>query len=452
MKPLIVLQGPVATRSGYGNHTRDLAISLINANKYDIQIVSLPWGNTPQNALELNNPIHQLIAQHIATQHINKQPDVFIQVSVPNEFGLQPNGQPLPNGQKIGKYNIGVTAGIETTHVPHDFLLGCNRMDLVITTSNHSKKSFIDSVYDKVDEQTKQKTGDLKLETPIEVLFEGADLDVYHKTTDIHDTVIDELSSIKNKFCYLFVGHWLKGDLGHDRKDIGMMIKTFCETFKKKARHNRPALILKTSSATFSIIDRDQMFKKIQTIIAPYGNSIPDIYLLHGDLSDQEMNSLYNHSKIKAMISFTKGEGFGRPLLEFSISGKPVIATNWSGHTDFLKYSPLLPGTLGEIHSSAADRFLIKGSQWFTADYAFASRMLKDITENYKNYLPDARKQAAFSKQEFNLHKMSKVFCELVDKGLEGVPQQTALKLPKLKKVENNPPVLKLPKLKKVEI
>ena len=35
MKPFIVVQGPVATRSGYGNHTRDLVTALINADKYD---------------------------------------------------------------------------------------------------------------------------------------------------------------------------------------------------------------------------------------------------------------------------------------------------------------------------------------------------------------------------------------------------------------------------------
>ena len=447
MKPFILVQGPVATRSGYGNHTRDLVLSLINSDKYEIQIISLPWGSTPGNALENDNEDHQSIKKRIVHGSINRQPDVFIQVSVPNEFGIGPDGKPM----KVGKYNIGVTAGIETTNVSHEFLLGCNRMDLVLTTSEHSKKGFIDTVYDQVDEKTKQKTGVLKLTTPMEVLFEGADLDVYFKTNKIHDTVIHELSSIKNKFCYLFVGHWLKGDIGQDRKDIGMMIKTFCETFKNKAARNRPALILKSSHATFSIIDRDKITKKIQEIITPYGHRAPEIYLLHGDLSDAEMNSLYNHPKIKAMISFTKGEGFGRPLLEFSLTGKPVIASNWSGHIDFLKNSVLLPGQLTEIHRSAADKFLIQGSRWFTVNYQYASKVLKDVTENYKNYLDNSRIQARFSKENFSLDKMGKLFVDFIDKGLAGVPTHTQIKLPKLKKVENQPPTLKLPKLKKVE-
>ena len=441
MKPFIVVQGPVATRSGYGNHTRDLVIGLIKADKYDIQIVSLPWGNCPMDALKSDNKEHQEISKRIARQNINRQPDVFIQISVPNEF------------QKIGKYNIGITAGIETNAVPHEFIQGANNMDLLITTSEHSKKGF-DVIYDKVNEKTQQKEGQLKLETPIEVLFEGADLNVYKKTNEISAIVKEELSNIKDEFCYLFVGHWLKGDVGHDRKDIGMMIKTFCEAFKRKASHNRPGLILKTSHASFSIIDRDSMLHKIQQIIAPYGNNAPNIYLLHGDMTDEEMNSLYNHPKVKSMISFTKGEGFGRPLLEFGLTGKPIIASNWSGQVDFLNkdYCTLLPGELTGVHPSAADKFILKGTQWFTVNYQYAAQIIQDMMSNYKNYLKLSRKQTQYVKDNFSRDKMSEQFITLIDKGLNNVPKQMSLKLPKLKKTSDESPKLKLPKLKKVEV
>ena len=211
-KPFIVIQGPVATRSGYGNHTRDLALSLIKADKYEIKIVSLPWGSCPMNALEADNEDHKLIQEKIARQNINQQPDIFIQISVPNEF------------QARGKFNIGVTAGIETTLVSHEFLQGCNKMDLILTTSEHSKNGFVHSVFDKMDEKTKQKVGDLKLEKAIEVLFEGVDLNIYKKTSTIAKPVLDEINEIKEDFCYLYVGHWLNGQLGQDRKDTGMMI------------------------------------------------------------------------------------------------------------------------------------------------------------------------------------------------------------------------------------
>ena len=449
MKQFIIIQGPVGTRSGYGCHTRDLVTSLIRADKYDIQIISMPWGSTPMNALETNNKDHQEILQRIVQgKQQLRQPDVFIQISVANEFCLSPDGKQVV---KPGKFNIGITAGIETTQVSHEFLEGCNRMDLVITTSEHSKKGFIESHYDKVDSKTKKNIGQLKLETPIEVLFEGADLNIYRKTSDIHETVKSELSDIKDDFCYLFVGHWLQGAIGQDRKDIGMMIKTFCEGFKKKSARNRPGLIIKTSHATFSIMDRDEITKKIQSIIEPYGDKLPNIYLLHGDLTDAEMNSLYNHPKIKAMVSFTKGEGFGRPLLEFSLTGKPVIASDWSGQQDFLhkEYATLLPGEITQVHPSAVDRFVQKDSGWFTVNYSYAAKVLQDVMDNYKKYLQKSRKQGHYSKTNFSLDKMAEKFCTIIDKSLKSVPQPTQLILPKLKKVGGTNPKLKLPELKK---
>ena len=439
MKPFIVVQGPVATRSGYGNHTRDLVTSLIKSDKYEIQIVSMPWGTCPMTALETNNSEHQAIVSRIARGNITRQPDVFIQISVPNEF------------QPHGKYNIGITAGIETTAVPVEFIQGANKMDLLITTSEHSKNGF-GVVYDQLDKKTKQKVGDVKLQKPIEILFEGVDTDIYKKTKDISPLIKEEMSNIKEDFCYLFVGHWLKGGIGHDRKDIGMMIKTLCEAFKRKATHNRPGLILKTSHATFSIMDRDEMFRKIQSIIEPYGNSAPNIYLLHGDLTDQEMNELYNHSKVKAMISFTKGEGFGRPLAEFGTTGKPIIASNWSGHIDFLKHAVLLPGELTGVHPSASDNFIQQGTQWFTVNYSYAANILQDCMNNYKKYVENSRKQPQYIKDNFSLQKMKDKFVQLIDEKVKSVPQQVSLNLPKLKKANKDRPKLKLPKLKKASV
>jgi len=233
------------------------------------------------------------------------------------------------------------------------------------------------------------------------------------------------------------------------------MLKTICEAFKRKSSHNRPGVILKTSHAGFSIIDRDQIMKKIQQIIEPYGNNAPNIYLLHGDMTDEEMNSLYNHPKVKAMISFTKGEGFGRPLLEFGLTGKPIIASGWSGQLDFLKpeHCTLLPGQLSEVHPSAQDKFILQGSKWFTVEYSYAAKVLQDCMQNYKNYLKFSRKQIQYVKDNFSRDKMGERFVEIIDRGLSNVPQQVSLKLPKLKKTgANDSKKITLPKLKKVKV
>ena len=120
-KPFILFQGPVATRSGYGDHARDLALELIKSDKYEIKVASLRWGNTPMNALNEQNPDHKLILDNMIYEgNLPKQPDLHIQVTVPNEF------------QKIGKKNMGITAGLEATAIPKHWVDGLNRMDLNI--------------------------------------------------------------------------------------------------------------------------------------------------------------------------------------------------------------------------------------------------------------------------------------------------------------------------------
>ena len=161
----------------------------------------------------------------------------------------------------------------------------------------------------------------------------------------------DQLKSIEEPFNFLYVGHWLQGGLGKDRKDTGMLIKVFLETFKNQKK--KPGLILKTSGAGFSVLDREATLEKIRQIKNTVDGELPNIYLVHGDFYDDEINELMNHPKVKAHINITHGEGFGRPLLEASVTEKPVIASNWSGHVDFL-YKPTKQKK-GKVKNKAAD-------------------------------------------------------------------------------------------------
>ena len=218
------------------------------------------------------------------------------------------------------------------------------------------------------------------------------------------------------------------------------MLKTFLETFQNKKE--RPALILKTSGAGSSIMDRDEILKKIDAIRSSVGDNVPNVYLLHGELSDADMNNLYNHPKVKAMFNLTKGEGFGRPILEFAMAKKPIIISAWSGHIDFLQQdlTCLLGGELRNVHPSAAvANMILTESQWFSPNITQAKHYLKDVYENYKKYKDLAKQQSHKCKTEFSFEKMK----ELLSKYTELVPKQVPLQLPKLKKIE-------LPKLNKV--
>lgn len=415
-KPLLVVQGPVATRSGYGDHSRDLVRSLISLDKYDIRIVSLRWGNTPMNALNPNNESDKQILDRIGLP-IERKPDVFIQISVPNEFEAK------------GTYNIGITAGIETTVAPIDWIHGCNRMDLIIVPSQFSKDVLSSTTYVEKNNITQQVINTFKIVKPIEVLFEG-----FNNETFGADTIpqITELDQIKEDFAFLFTGHWLQGELGHDRKDVGMTIKSFCHAFKGNKKP--PALVLKTSSAGFGVRDREDMAGRIESLTQEFGNDCPPIYLLHGEFSEDEMHGLYEHPKVKAMVSFTHGEGFGRPLLEFSLTGKPVIASNWSGHLDFLKNGAvLLEGELKEVHPSAQNQFIIQGSKWFYVNYSNAINKLRDIYKNYNTYKTFAFQLGKQNKQNFSLDKMTKEFDTILTQYVPTIKQFIPLNLPILK-------------------
>ena len=263
------------------------------------------WGNTPWGFIN-DNSEWEFLNKHLWDQpQLNRQPEIWMQITIPSEF------------QPIGKYNIGVTAGIETTVSPGDWIEGINRMNLTLTSSEHSKKIFLNTALQKVDQRTNQVIGEVRVEKPIEVLFEGADTKIYKVLDKVES--FSELNNIKEKFAYLFVGHWINGDLGEDRKNVGLLIKMFFEVFKNKK--DKPALILKTSQMGSSYVDRDDILKKIKAIKKSVNSTdLPNVYLLHGEFTDVEMNELYNHPKVKAMINLTKGEGFGRPLLEFSLT------------------------------------------------------------------------------------------------------------------------------------
>jgi len=440
-KQTVIISGPISTYSGYGSRTRDAAKAFKELDKYDVKIIPQMWGSTPWGFID-DHPEWKFLNKHLFYPQPNQQypkPDIWVQVTIPNEFSSQ------------GHYNVGITAGLECTLCPAEWVEGCNRMDLILGSSQHSIDSIKNSKYQKTDKQTNQPIGNIELNTQTQILFEGVNTDVYKPVNSSLD-----LSGIKEEFNFLFVGSWLPGGFGHDRKNIGLLIKSFCETFKNKQK--QPALILKTSHGATSYMDRDAILKKIDEIKKTIRGKCPNVYLLYGEFTDSEINELYNHNKVKAMINLTHGEGFGRPLLEFTQTKKPIITTGWSGHTDFLKpdMSILLPGTLGDIHPSARNNWFIEGAKWFNVDQMQLGRVLKDTHKKYKGFLPNAKRQAHYCKTNFSYDKMKELLGEILDKNVKTAPKQVQLQLPKLKKIggENKLelPKLKLPKLSKIKI
>ena len=445
----MVICAPVTSRSGYGDHARDLFHSFYNTGKFNIQIWDVPWGDCPRDALKSTSAKDNLISSCILKNtQLDRQPDVYVDIRIPNEF------------QQIGVFNIGITAGIETNAVSQAWIEGCNKMDLVIVPSKHSKDGFVNTIYDKINNLPngqQQKLGELKLEKPIEVLFEGVDTDVYKKLEkkDFNSDLLNVLDKeIPEDFLYLHVGQWTKGGFGEDRKDIGKLIKVFMESFANKKQ--KPALLLKTNGASFSVMDREDCVRKIKDVksLFPSDWDLPNIYLLHGSLSPSEMNELYNHEKVKTFISLTHGEGFGRPLLEATMVGLPVISSNWSGQIDFLDTDRtlLLSGKLKDVPKSVVWKDIIIGeSKWFVVDESNVYKTLNFSFENHDTLKQKANELMDINNKKFSLSHMTEKLDSILDKYVGSSPTQVGLKLPKLKKVDKQEkPKIKLPKLKRV--
>jgi len=431
-----VIYSPINTYSGYGSRGRDLAKAIIELyeDKWNIQIISCNWGNTPKNFLKENEGEWGFLEKYIIPNgQLNYKPDIFLFHSIPSE------------SQPVGTWSILFSAGIETTLAPADFIEGCNKMDLSIFPSNHVKKVFDVTKYEKRNKGNNALEGYLQVEKPTEVLFEGFKTEVFRelksKTEFQNKTLYNYIDGIKESFAYLYVGMWTPGIIGEDRKNVGLLIKAFYETFKNTK--TPPALILKTTMMGSSYIDREEIIKRIKEIKKTINcKNFPNIYLIHGEFSDQEINEIYNHPKIKAMVNLTKGEGFGRPLLEFTQSKKPLITSGWSGPVDFLKpeFSCLIGGTLTKVHPSAANQWLLTDSEWFSPDHAQIGFFLKDVFENYKKYIVRGKQQGFFCKTNFNYERMKDKLKEIIDKNMPQFPEEIQLKLPDFTEI-------KLPKI-----
>jgi len=423
MKPMMIFVAPVQSRSGYGEHSRDILRALFKIDKYDISVLPIRWGATPLNALKKGID-DDILSKLLYVPQLPRKPDISIQLTVPNEF------------QQMADFNVGITAGIETNMCSAQWLEGLNRMNFNIVPSKFVKNVFEGTAYTKNDQATNQVVGQLKSEKPIFVLFEGANTSIYRKEKSIPTQIRLTLNEIPEDFLFLFVGHWLQGGLGHDRKDVGMLIKTFLETFRN--RKTKPALLLKVGN-TFSHMDRMETVNKIESIKHSVKGNLPNIYLLFGELTAEEMNGLYNHSKVKAHISFTKGEGFGRPLLEATFSEKPVIVSGWSGHVDFLPPSLalLLPGEVKQVHPSAVWNGVIEAqSKWFNVNYSFASNTMLDLFNRYDMYLPNAKVLADKNKHEFSFDKMVEEFDKILTENVPKFAVAANIKLPPLPKLK----------------
>lgn len=360
MKRKVLIEAPVFSRSGYGDRSRDLIDAFKLDDSWDVYIFPTSWGTLPDN-VNSDNWINKRVWSE--THNINSRDilDLYIKIGLPNEM------------RRVGKYNILFTAGIETDTYPDEWAQGLNQADKVIFSSEFVRKNFTKKRKLKIENHP--DTIDFQYpEEKTEVLFEGYDEQIFDGTYKGSERIESLFNSeIQDKKNFLFIGHWVQGNLGHDRKDISGLIFTFLHSFYKTNASKRPGLILKTGNLNCikDIYDTVDKIEQIKNLVKsqtgnPNDSYYPNIYLVYEDFTKEELNDLMNHPSIVAHITFTKGEGFGRPILEATTTGIPLITTLNSGQDDFLdeRYVVKVPTRVGPVDNSSVNDWIKEGSNW----------------------------------------------------------------------------------------
>ena len=395
MRKKVLLKAPLLTRSGYGEHGRFVLRALRSREDlFEVFIQPLQWGATSwlNESNEERTWTDHSIEKTIAYIQQGGQFDISLQVTIPNEW------------EKLAPVNIGITAGIESTRVAPLWIQKGNEMDKIVVVSEHAKKTYADTVYVATNNQTKQ-TSELKLNTEIEV--------VNYPVKEFGE--IDKIDlPLEYDFNFLTIAQF------GPRKNIMNTVKWFVEEF----HDDQVGLVLKTNLAKNCIMDRERLFNDIRHGLSSFPDRTCKVYLLHGDMSDEEIHALYLHPKIKAFTLFSSGEGFGLPYFEAAYSGVPVIAPGWSGQLDFLVNKKT--GT-SEFHNVEYDiqpipeaavweNVLVKESMWAHPREHSAKQQMRQCFANNKNSHKVAAKLATRLKKDFSKEAMyTKMVSALVD-------------------------------------
>lgn len=205
------------------------------------------------------------------------------------------------------KYSILYTT-IESSSVPKQFIKNCDHYNEVWVTSDFSKNTLLSA----------------GLQKPIYVIPNSVDSNRYNENTKPH-TFIPALKEFK----FISVLSWTY------RKGFDVLLQAYLKEFSA----NDPVSLLLITPYTFSPDGK----RKFET-----DNSIRQQIETHTETShahiarcgfnvpEDEMPRIYK--ACDAFVLPTRGEGFCLPIAEASLCGLPIITTNYSGHTMFVKH------------------------------------------------------------------------------------------------------------------
>jgi glycosyltransferase involved in cell wall biosynthesis len=405
MRKKVLLRGPVLSRSGYGEQSRFALRSLRkHEDRFDVYLINTNWGQTGWSPYDNEEKRYVDFLIQKTNFHVQNegQFDISVQVTIPNEW------------EKLAPVNVGYTAGIETTKIAPHWIQKGLMMDRIIVTSNHSKNTLVDTKYTTYDPATNQPNGEASITTPVQAVGYPV------KLTEEKSVELD----LETEFNFLTVSQW------GPRKNTTNTIQWFVEKFRDNPN---VGLVVKGFVKNNSTMDKMHTKNVLKNIVDPSAKC--KVYLLHGDMTDEEMIGLYSNPKIKCLVSLSHGEGWGLPLFEASYTGLPIVTINWSGQCDFLnvpekkrkkgskkKTETINKPMIGDIEYTLApiqkeavwDGVLQADSMWSYPEKDSYQNILADVVKDYDKYLDMAKKLKIWVKKEFEAEKQYDAFANAV--------------------------------------